>query len=241
MTDALEGGPAKSRHDVFLSHSSKNKVVADTVCAVLERRGIRCWIAPRDIMPGQEWAQAIIRGISDCRVFVLIFSSSSNASSQVRREVERAANSEKPIIPFRIDDIPAHESLEFFISSPHWLDALNPPLESHCERLAEVVESFLWAQATPEDRPDAAWRPVAQPAPTPVAAEAPAPAPTSRLRPAVQTQPVTPSPAVAAAPAAKPRPLWQKILFWGLIVWVLWIMVSCAVMLTIGLPEPTMR
>ena len=75
-------------------------------------------MAPRDITPGMEWAQAIVEGINECRVFVLIFSAHSNSSSQVRREVERAANHERPIIPFRIDNVVAHPSLEFFISSP---------------------------------------------------------------------------------------------------------------------------
>lgn len=39
-------------HDVFISYASSDKPVADAVCAALEQRGIRCWIAPRDILPG---------------------------------------------------------------------------------------------------------------------------------------------------------------------------------------------
>ena len=41
-------------HDVFLSYSSQDKTWADAACAVLERQRIRCWIAPRDITPGDE-------------------------------------------------------------------------------------------------------------------------------------------------------------------------------------------
>ena len=32
-------------HDVFISYSTKDKVIADAICANLENRGIRCWIA----------------------------------------------------------------------------------------------------------------------------------------------------------------------------------------------------
>src|SRR5471030_2113365 len=83
------------RHDVFLSHSHVDKVYADAVCHKLEASGIRCWVAPRDIRPSEDWAEAIINAMDNCRILLLIFSSSSNSSPQVRREVERAAV-EKP-------------------------------------------------------------------------------------------------------------------------------------------------
>ena len=50
-------------HEVFISHSSKDKVYADAVCARLESEGIRCWIAPRDILPGMSWGSAIVEAI----------------------------------------------------------------------------------------------------------------------------------------------------------------------------------
>ena len=54
-------------HDVFISHSTKDKAAADAVCAALEANGVRCWVAPRDIKPGENWATAILRGIAGCR------------------------------------------------------------------------------------------------------------------------------------------------------------------------------
>src|SRR5262247_1823569 len=77
-------------HDVFISYSHVDKATADAACATLERAGIRCWVAPRDITPGDEWGAAIIKAIDQCRAIVLIFSSSANNSRQIRREVERA-------------------------------------------------------------------------------------------------------------------------------------------------------
>jgi hypothetical protein len=131
------------RHDVFISYSHQDKTAADAICALLERDGFRCWIAPRDVQPGVEWAKSIIRGINGARVFVLLFSNFANASSQVSREVERAANRQLPILPFRIEDVAPNETLEYFISSPHWMDALSPPLEAHIERLSSAVERLL--------------------------------------------------------------------------------------------------
>ena len=51
-------------HDVFISHSSKDKIAADAACAVLESHGLRCWIAPRDATPGKSWAAAIVQAIN---------------------------------------------------------------------------------------------------------------------------------------------------------------------------------
>jgi hypothetical protein len=115
-------------HNVFLSHSSKDKEVADAVCATLEGRGIRCWVAPRDIPAGANWGESIIDGITVTKVMVVILSSDSNESSQVMREVERAVNKDSAIIPFKIKDIPLSKSLEYFLSTAHWLDASTPRL-----------------------------------------------------------------------------------------------------------------
>jgi hypothetical protein len=67
-------------HDVFISHSSHDKPMADAACAVLEQRGIRCWVAPRDIVPGADWGESIVDAIGAARAFVLVFSSHANTS-----------------------------------------------------------------------------------------------------------------------------------------------------------------
>ena len=61
-------------HDVFISHSTKDKAVSDAVCAALENAGIRCWIAPRDVLPGRSFPGEITRGIETSKAMVLVFS-----------------------------------------------------------------------------------------------------------------------------------------------------------------------
>src|SRR5579862_3245509 len=115
--------------DFFISHSSKDKHIADKVCATLERAGIRCWIAPRDIRPGDEYGAAIVHAIDRCRAMVLIFSSNANASRQVPRELERGVSRGVPILPVRIEDVVPTDSLAYFVGAVQWFDAINPPLE----------------------------------------------------------------------------------------------------------------
>lgn len=127
-------------HNVFISVSSKDKPTGNALCAVLERNGISCWMASRDIPPGTDWGEAIVQAIKKSAALVLIFSSFANTSRHVKREVERAADSEIPIIPFRIEDVKPSGTLEYFLSTPHWLDAFTPPLEKHAQILTDTIK-----------------------------------------------------------------------------------------------------
>ena len=143
----LTGGPlepgAGMGSDVFISHSSQDREVANAACRRLENDGFRCWIAPRDILPAQDYGAAIVEGIRSARLFLLIFSARSNDSPQVKREVERAASSGLPILPFRVEDVTPSPALEYFISGSHWLDAIEPPLERHLDHLSDAVGRSL--------------------------------------------------------------------------------------------------
>ncbi|MEY2564000.1 MAG: hypothetical protein QOH88_2193 [Verrucomicrobiota bacterium] len=136
-------------HEVFISYTTQNKTAADGVCAGLEREKLRCWIAPRDVLPGSNYGESIVNAIECSRVVVLIFSSASNLSPAVQREMERAMHFAKPIIPFRLEDVPITKGMEFYLASCHWLDAMSPPIEQHINRLAAAVHGLLgkeWSQ-----------------------------------------------------------------------------------------------
>ena len=135
-------------HDVFVSHSAKDKPTADAVCAMLESQGIRCWVAPRDIIPGKDWGESIVEAIKGARVMVLVFSTHANNSQQIKREVERAVSKGIPIIPLRIEDVVPTASLEYFLSTPHWLDAFAPPLEKHLRFLAQIIRQIIGGPST---------------------------------------------------------------------------------------------
>jgi hypothetical protein len=143
-------------HDVFISYAQQDKPIADAVCAKLESRNIRCWIAPRDISPGKNFPEAIIEGIEDGKVVVLIFSSFANKSPHVTRELTNAVNKGRIIIPFRIEDVIPSKSMEYLIGVPHWLDAVSPPLEKHIDQLVGIVESIINPERRPHASPEAA-------------------------------------------------------------------------------------
>lgn len=139
-------------HDIFISYSIKDKAAAEVVCATLERAGLRCWMAPRDVLAGVNWGSAILGAINASRAMVLVFSSHANQSPHVLREVERAVHHGVPIIPLRIENVPPADALEFFISVQHWLEAADGPLESHLDKLIATLHRLL-AQSPPPPAP----------------------------------------------------------------------------------------
>lgn len=149
-TDAHEpesGTAARARgrpaHDVFVSYSSINKPVADAIVSRLEQEGVRCWVAPRDVIPGQNFAEAILHAIESSRLMVVVLSNESNQSQHVPREVERAVHHNVVVVPFRIESVEPSGAMAYFLASEHWLDALTPPLEKHIANLVQVVNNLL--------------------------------------------------------------------------------------------------
>ena len=129
--------------EVFISHSAQDKTVANAICAELEGSGLRCWVAPRDVRPGRPFPGEITRAIRQSKVLVLIFSGHSNRSEQVLREIQLAVDCHLPIIRFRIEDVPLTDDLQYFLSTPHWLDALTPPLSEHIAHLEVALKELL--------------------------------------------------------------------------------------------------
>lgn len=130
-------------HDVFISYSSKNKNIADAIVADLEQNNIKCWYAPRDIYPGEDWAGAIKNAIGSTKIFVLVFTDESNRSHQVTNEVTLAVNGGKIIIPFRLSGSDMNDTLQYYLSSVHWLDAVSQPLNQNIETLRKQISALL--------------------------------------------------------------------------------------------------
>jgi|GEM_PF-4206642 len=130
----MSAGP--DAFSAFISYAKADRESAEEICASLESRGFRCWIAPRDVRAGREYGNEIIRGIEQSRCLVLVLSEAANESHFVRREVERAVSKRKPVFPIRIEEVLPSPALELFVSTTHWIDAWSGNLSDHAQRLA---------------------------------------------------------------------------------------------------------
>jgi adenylate cyclase len=127
----------------FISYASQDAALADALCVALERQGVGCWIAPRDVRPGDFYADAIVQAINACSVLVVVLSRNSVDSAHVLREVERASAKKRPVITFRIDSAPMPPGLEYFLSASQWIDSGAERAERLFPKLAEAVRSQM--------------------------------------------------------------------------------------------------
>ena len=121
---------------IFISHSSKDKLVATAVVEALEESGAPCWLASRDVGIGEQSAKAVGRAIETCSLLLLIFSSKSNNSAHVLSEAEQAVNFKKTVVVFRVEDVDLSRSMEAITRRSHWF---NPGPGQWRESLANLV------------------------------------------------------------------------------------------------------
>jgi rhodanese-related sulfurtransferase len=171
-------------HDVFISHSSLDKLAADAVCHGLEAKGIRCWIAPRDQVAGRPYGEQITSAIEHAQVIVLVFSDHVNNSQAVLNEINIAAGANVTIVPFRLAKVEFNSELHFYLGRMHWLDAFPQPVDAYIDALVDTIQRNL--------KQPAAGAEVAA-----AAATSPPPPPPS-VQPGLATHPPGP-------PAAHPR------------------------------------
>lgn len=127
---------------VFISYSSREMKVARQVCEYLENNGVSCWIAPRNINPGDNYATQIVHAIRDCSVLVLMASNSTNASGHVSNEVSLAFDNKKVIIPFKIEDITFTDEYLYFLGRKHWIEA-HLDMKAGFEQLLITIKNAL--------------------------------------------------------------------------------------------------
>jgi TolB-like protein/Flp pilus assembly protein TadD len=133
------GEAAATAAHVFISYASHDAEMAQRVCSALETAGSPCWLAPRDVKAGAQYADAIVRAINEAKAVVLVLSGSAVGSSHVGREVERAASKRKPIIPFRLDTAVLSPELEYFLSNSQWIDVSKLGMPAALAKLEEAV------------------------------------------------------------------------------------------------------
>jgi TolB-like protein len=125
---------------VFISYASLDSAIAETACEALEKAGVTCWIAPRDVTPGAFYGDEIVHAIDATKAIVLILSQNAATSPHVLREVERAASKRHVVISLRIDKAPMPAGLEYFLNTSQWLDASSGDTVRALPKLVSAVQ-----------------------------------------------------------------------------------------------------
>jgi hypothetical protein len=205
---------------VFISHSSKDRQIAETICDALESRDIPCWMASRDVGPGQNYQESIVEALGRARAMVLVFSENANNSTEVKKELALSSQYNKTVIPVRVEDVVPKGAFAYELSTHQWID-LFAGWEHAVDRLARQIRA---------DTGIASAAPPVAPHPTPPPPVPPSATPGSRgggiiaviaataliilagggwwlWQQRTTAQPMTPPPPATPAPVAAPAPV----------------------------------
>jgi hypothetical protein len=133
--------------DIFLSHSSLDRKVARLLCESLENRGFGCWIAERDVGPGENFQAAIVHAIRSAKAMVLVFSDNANNSDEIKKEMALAGQSRLIVIPARVEDVTPDAAFAYELAIRQWVD-LFEDWERAIQRLVRQLEAATGPRST---------------------------------------------------------------------------------------------
>lgn len=115
----------RQERPVFVSYATADRKEALAVCKAIERRGVKCWISTRDVRPGENYQEAIVRSLRDSRAMVLVFSDAANNSEEIKKELSLASRYRVPVMALRIEDVEPSDAFAYELSTRQWIDAFE--------------------------------------------------------------------------------------------------------------------
>ena len=128
--------------EIFITYSSKDQKVAGIICTALENRGLTCWISSRDVKPGQNFQEQIVRAIRAAKIMVLVFTANANNSNEIKKELALASQNNLVVIPVRIEDVTPNEAFAYEFATRQWIDLFGD-WENSVAHLVELIAGSI--------------------------------------------------------------------------------------------------
>jgi hypothetical protein len=142
--------------DIFISFASQDRKVASTLCTSLENRGFNCWIATRDILPGENFQTSIVQAIRRAKIMLLVFTANSNNSQEMTKELAIASQQKLIVIPLRVEDVAPSDAFAYEFATRQWIDLFADwefALDQLCQRIGNAI-SYQGARSPAEAKID---------------------------------------------------------------------------------------
>jgi hypothetical protein len=127
---------------IFITYSTKDQKVSRTICTALENRGLACWISSRNVKPGQNYQEQIVRAIRAAKIMVLVFTTNANNSNEIKKELALASQNNLVVIPVRIEDVTPNEAFAYELATRQWID-LFEDWEKSIADLVDLIAAIL--------------------------------------------------------------------------------------------------
>jgi tetratricopeptide (TPR) repeat protein len=137
---------------VFISYATADRKQALSVCKALELRGTKCWISSRNVAPGANYQESIVRALRGARAMVLVFSDAANNSDEIKKELSLASRYRVPVVALRIADVEPTDAFAYELSTRQWIDAFDGwdrSIESLARRIGDLQAGEITASSSP--------------------------------------------------------------------------------------------
>lgn len=131
---------------LFICFSSKDETVARQVVEFLEAEGLTCWISARDVLPGQNYQEAIVQAIERANGIVFLFSEWSSKSGEIRKELSIGGSINVPVFPLRLSHIAPTGALRYELATRQWID-IFPDRPQALGKLAQTIKGVVAREA----------------------------------------------------------------------------------------------
>lgn len=138
--------PVSPTH-VFICFSSKDEAVARNVVRHLEGRGLTCWISVRDVQPGENYQETIVRAVETAKGLIFLFSEDSSKSGEIKKELSLAGAANIPVFPLRLAPILPTGALRYELATRQWIDLFEDASQA-LNKLADTIRGTL-GQSSP--------------------------------------------------------------------------------------------
>lgn len=128
---------------IFVSYASADRTTAYEIVEYLEKSGISCFIAPRDIDGGKAYAKALMEAIDGCNLVVLVASSAILPSEHVLNEVEAVINKKKEMLPILIEDFEMSDEYKYYLGRKQWITAYPEAVDTYFEKIKDLIADKL--------------------------------------------------------------------------------------------------
>ena len=132
--------------DIFISTTTKDHLIASSLCDKLEGVGISCWIASRDLhtRATHHYADDIVDAIVGSKALILILSGESNKSEHCINEVSTACDKKKKVFVFQIDEISnLNKTFNYYLSQEQWIQDFEVKQTGNFEKAIMEIAYFL--------------------------------------------------------------------------------------------------
>lgn len=159
--DPIDGRDRAGMRAVFVSYATADRRQALSLCEAIERRGVPCWISARDVAPGENYQEAIVRALRAAPAMVLVFSAAANGSEEIKKELSLASRFRTPVIALRIEDVEPSDAFAYELSTRQWVDAFDDrdrSIDMLVDRIAVIGGATTASVTAPVNARSTSWR-----------------------------------------------------------------------------------